>query len=279
MPEPLISNVSDTARWMAAERAVESARPDALFNDPFADRLAGDRGRAMAATAPRSTRNGWPAVTRTKLIDDLVAESVNRGCGRVLNLAAGFDTRPYRLKLPTGLEWIEADLPDIITEKQRLLTGETARCQLSRVAVDLADAPSRHAFLTEATGDAHDALVITEGLLVYLNEPQVGALADDLHRADIGRWITDLVAPAIVRRMIRQMPRLAEVAPLTFAPSDGVAFFERHGWSVGAIRSILKHARRWKRLPPSVRPMAYLPDPNPRKLTHAPWAAVVRFDR
>lgn len=278
MPEPLISNVSDTARWMAAERAVESVRPDALFIDPFANRLAGDRGRAIAATAPRLTRNGWPSVIRTKLIDDLVAESVKRGCERVLNLAAGFDTRPYRLELPTGLEWIEADLPEIINEKQRLLTGEAARCQLSRVAVDLADAPSRNAFLTDATGDAQDALVITEGLLVYLSEQQVGALADDLHRTEIGGWITDVSAPAIVRRMMRQMPSL-DKAPLTFAPTDGVAFFERHGWSVGAIRSILKHARRWKRLPPALRPMAYLPDPNPRKLTHASWSAVARFDR
>ena len=68
--------------------------------------------------------------------------------------------------------------------KQRLLTGETARCRLSRVAVDLADTPSRSAFLADATSGARDALVITEGLLLYLNEPQVCALADDLHRAE-----------------------------------------------------------------------------------------------
>ena len=74
------------------------------------------------------------------------------------------------------------------------------------------------------------------------------------------------------------MPGL-DKAPLTFAPTDGVAFFERHGWSVGAIRSILKYARRWRRLSPALRPVAYLPEPNPRKLTHARWAAVVRFDR
>ena len=80
MPEPLISNVSDTARWMAAYRAAESARHDALFNDPFAERFAGERGHAIAAAAPRLTRNGWWWVTRTKLIDDLVAESVQNGC-------------------------------------------------------------------------------------------------------------------------------------------------------------------------------------------------------
>jgi O-methyltransferase involved in polyketide biosynthesis len=52
------------------------------------------------------------------------------------------------------------------------------------VAVDLADTPSRSAFLADATSGAQDTLVITEGLLLYLNEPQVCALADDLHRAE-----------------------------------------------------------------------------------------------
>jgi O-methyltransferase involved in polyketide biosynthesis len=41
----LIRNVSDTARWVAMYRAQESARPDALFHDPWAERLGGDRGR------------------------------------------------------------------------------------------------------------------------------------------------------------------------------------------------------------------------------------------
>ena len=278
MSRPLISNVSDTARWMAAYRAAETARPDALFNDPFADTLAGDRGRAIAAATPRLVRSGWWWVIRTKLIDDLIAESVESGCDRVLNLATGFDTRPYRLDLPTGLEWIEADLPEIVDEKQRLLTGETARCQLSRVAVDLADARSRAAFLADATSGARHAVVITEGLLLYLSEQQVGALADDLRRKEIGGWITDLIAPVIVRGMMRRMPSL-EKAPMTFEPTDGVAFFEQHEWSVGTVRTIHRHAGRWKRLPTVLHPVAYIPDPNPRKLAYLPWSAVVRFDR
>ncbi len=278
MSEPLISNVSDTARWMAAYRALETSRPHPLFDDPFADRLAGERGRAIAATTPRLTRNGWWWIARTKLIDDLVTEYVSDGCDRVLNLAAGFDTRPYRLELPPGLEWIEADLPALIDEKQRLLTGAKAHCKLSRVAVDLADTPSRTAFLAEATSATRNALVITEGLLLYLSEQQVAALADDLHRNEIGAWITDVIAPVIVRRSMRHIPGL-DNAPMTFEPNDGVAFFERHGWTVGCIHSILKHARRWKRLPLVLRPVSYLPEPNPRNLKRSPWAGVVRFDR
>ena len=204
----------------------------------------------------------WPRFT-----SDLVAESVKNGCDRVLSLAAGFDTRPYRLDLPAGMEWIEADLPQIINEKQRLLAGETARCRLSRVTVDLADAPSRHAFLADATSGARNALVITEGLLLYLDEQQVSALSYDLYRNEINGWVTDLVAPMVIRKMMRQMPSLNN-APMKFEPTDGVAFFERHGWTVSDIRSILKEAGRQKRLPAVLRPIAHLPDPNPRKLAH-----------
>jgi methyltransferase (TIGR00027 family) len=278
MSAPLISNVSDTARWMAAYRAAETARPDALFDDPFAGTFAGDRGRAIAAATPRLVRSGWWWVVRTKLIDDLVAESVRNGCDRVLNLATGFDTRPYRLDLPAGLEWIEADLPEIVGEKAGLLNSATARCQLSRVAVDLADARSRAAFLADATSGARNPVVITEGLLLYLSEQQVGALTDDLRCNEIGGWITDLIAPLIVREMMRQMPSL-DKAPMTFEPRDGVAFFERRGWSVGTVRTIHKYAGRWKRMPTLLRPAAHIPDCNPRKLAYLPWSAVVRFDR
>src|ERR1700733_5461977 len=135
--QPLISNISDTARWIAAYRAIESARPDALFDDPLADRLggqrpqgtlvAGQRGHDIVAAAPRIR---WALVARTKLIDDIVASAVRDGCDRVLNLAAGLDTRPYRLNLPTDLTWIEADLPALLAEKEQLLAGQTPRCQL-----------------------------------------------------------------------------------------------------------------------------------------------------
>lgn len=84
-------------------RATESARPDALFNDFLAERLAGEQGQAIVARVPRSTRNGWWLVARTKIIDDAILQAIADGCDRVLNLAAGLDTRPYRLPLPAEL--------------------------------------------------------------------------------------------------------------------------------------------------------------------------------
>src|SRR6185503_10059399 len=100
-----VRHVSDTAKWVATYHARESKRDDALFRDPLAERMAGERGPKIAALA--SPHSAWALVTRTKLMDDLVLASVQKGCDRVLNLAAGFDTRPYRLELPADLVWIE----------------------------------------------------------------------------------------------------------------------------------------------------------------------------
>ena len=103
MPEPLISNVSDTARWMAAYRAAESARHDALFNDPFAERLAGERGHAIAAAAPRLTRNGWWWVTRTKLTAREVVVLSGFRLQRPDLGATDLATSGFRLRVATGV--------------------------------------------------------------------------------------------------------------------------------------------------------------------------------
>jgi O-methyltransferase involved in polyketide biosynthesis len=79
---------------------------------------------------PRTTRNDWWLVARTKLIDDAIAEAITNGCDRVLNLAAGLDTRPHRLELPADFTWVEADLPN-------LLADQVPRGRLTRTAVDL----------------------------------------------------------------------------------------------------------------------------------------------
>jgi Leucine carboxyl methyltransferase len=77
------------------------------------------RIRAIVARVPRTTRNGWWLVARTKIIDDATAEAIADGCDRVLNLAAGLDTRPYRLDLPPDLTWVEADLPVLVAITRR----------------------------------------------------------------------------------------------------------------------------------------------------------------
>ena len=272
----LISNVSDTARWIAAYRADESARGDALFHDPLADRLAGERGRAIAAAAPPVS---WALVTRIKLIDDMVLTAISEGADRVLNLAAGLDTRPYRLDLPQDLRWIEADLPALIAEKEHLLADQTPRCQLTRTAVDLADTASRDAFLTEALAGATTALVLTEGLLMYLTENDVAALSQSLARPEIAWWVFDLWGPGLKKWMTKKAGALVRNAPFTFAPDNGIAYFENRGWRTVHMDSVLPAANSFNRLPLWLRLPARLPQPDPRNPGNKRWNVVTRLTR
>jgi methyltransferase (TIGR00027 family) len=280
MTEPVVSNVSDTARWVAIYRAWETTREKPLFRDPLAARLAGERGREMASRVPWGARSGWPIITRTKLMDDLVLRCVGEGCDRVLNLAAGFDTRPYRLALPASLSWIEADLPEIIAEKERVLADEKPACRLVRESVDLTDADARGAFLARAAGPALRVLVITEGLLPYLDHGVVRTFARDLAtRAPVFWWILDLLSPSLVASMQKNMRAHFENAPLRFAPENGVAFFESLGWRARDVHSIFRAALAYRRAPWYMRPLSLFPDPDPRRPGTARWSAVARLER
>jgi methyltransferase (TIGR00027 family) len=276
-----ISNVSATAHWVAVYRAWESARPDRLFSDPLAARLAGAQGQSIAGLAPRNMRSGWPMIVRTKLMDDLVSASLREGCDCVVNLAAGLDTRPYRLPLPASLNWIEADLPAIIEEKNRLLESETPVCRLRREKVDLTDTIQRREFLDRVEREANRALIITEGLLIYLDSEAVDSLGRDFAaRAPFRWWILEIASPAILRMMQRGMGDQLAQAPLKFAPPDGVAFFERLGWKALEIQSIVREAVRLRRAPLFLRLFSMFPQPDPRNLGRWDrWSGVVRFER
>jgi methyltransferase (TIGR00027 family) len=254
-------------------RATESARPDALFNDFLAERLAGEHGRAIVAKVPRSTRNGWWLVARTKIIDDAITEAVSNGCDRVLNLAAGLDTRPYRLDLPPDFPWVEADLPQLLAEKTQLLADETPRCRLTRNAVDLADSQAREAFLVDALHGATNALVLTEGLLMYLDERDVAGLSAAIKRPEVAWWMLDFAGPGLKRLMNKKMAGMLQNAPFKFAPENGLAYFEDLGWHTAEVESLFEAAYRLDRLPTSMRPLAWLPQPDPRRPGRRAWSA------
>jgi methyltransferase (TIGR00027 family) len=276
----VITHVSDTARWTALHRATESARPDALFSDPLAERLAGEHGRAIFAGVPRMTRNGWWLVARTKIIDDAIAEAIADGCDRVLNLAAGLDSRPYRLHLPSDFTWVEADLPQLLKEKAQLLADQTPRCRLTRMAVDLADARARDAFFNEALNGATKALVLTEGLLMYLEDRDVVALSEAIKRPEVAWWMLDFAFPGLKKMMNKKIAGMLQNAPFKFAPENGLAYFEDLGWRVVEAESLFVAAHRFHRLPLLMRSVAWLPQPDPRHPgSRRPWSAVALLTR
>jgi methyltransferase (TIGR00027 family) len=269
-----ITHVSDTARWTALHRATESARRDALFSDPLAERLAGEHGREIVAQVPWTSSSGWWLVARTKLIDDAIADAIANGCDRVLNLAAGLDTRPYRLDLPPDLLWIEADLPELLAEKTELLADQTPRCRLTRTAVDLVDPVARGAFFDEALDGASKALVVTEGLLMYLEERDVVGLSEATKRPEVAWWMVNFTGPQLKKTMNKTVAGVRQNAPFKFAPDNGVAFFEELGWRTLEVESLLTAARRFRRLPILMRPVAWLRQPDPRHPRGRPWSVV-----
>ncbi|MGN6337173.1 class I SAM-dependent methyltransferase [Mycobacterium sp.] len=276
-PGHTINHVSDTARWTALHRATESARPDALFRDPLAERLAGEQGRAIVDNVPWRDRSGFWLVARTKLIDDAIADALADGCDRVLNLAAGLDTRPYRLDLPSELTWIEADLPELLAEKTQALADQTPRCRLTRTAVDLADPHARDAFLNDALAGATKALVLTEGLSMYLEPSDIVGLSHAIKRPEVAWWMLDIAFPGLRKRINKNVAGISANAPFKFAPANGLAFFEDLGWRTVEAESVLEAAHRLRRLPLWMRPLGWLPRTDLRRPGGRPTSAVALF--
>jgi methyltransferase (TIGR00027 family) len=233
-----IENVSDTAFWIAHYRGAEAGRPKPLFLDPLAALLAGERGRSIATAMPGTEMTAWSTVVRTRIIDDYILESIAQGADTILNLGAGLDTRPYRLDLPPAIKWYEADHSSIIAYKDDCLRDEVPRCRLQRLSVDLADPAARRSLLESVGADARRALVVTEGVLPYLSEDEVAALATELRsQPSFQAWIVDYFSPITAKfRQKRMKQAKMGAAPHKFMPADWYGFFKAQGWAVAEKR-------------------------------------------
>ena len=242
-----VEHVSDTARWVAVYRAMETERPDALFRDPYARRLAGPEGEALMDTVPGAKGTAWAMIVRTAVMDEVILRCVREGATQVVNLAAGLDTRPWRLDLPADLRWVDVDLPGITRYKGDAMAGETPACELESVALDLSDAGARRELFGRLDAAGRPTLVVSEGLLIYLEEEQVAGLASDLRGArSFGHWLIDLASPLLLEWMTRRYGRGMDSGkvPFRFAPEEGPAFFAPLGWRAKEVLYTAEEARR-----------------------------------
>jgi methyltransferase (TIGR00027 family) len=279
--EPLIRNISDTARWVAAYRAHETKRPDAVFRDPYAARLAGERGEQSAALMPFQDKNSWPFMARTYLFDSFVAQLVRDGVDTVINLAAGLDSRPYRMALPASLKWFEVDLPGILDYKEEILKDERPVCALERIRLDLSDISARRELFGDLGRKASRALILTEGLIGYMSADEVGSFARDLAApASFQNWVNDFGSPGLLKMLQKRIgPHLSAASShLKFGPPEGPAFFTPFGWKPVDVQNVLKIAGRFERLPFFLQLMSHLPSSDGRQ-GGRPWSAVCLFAR
>jgi len=277
----LIRNISDTALLAAVYRARENEHPKALFRDPFARRLAGERGQEIAKSLAFSEKNAWSWFTRTYLFDQFIAKCLQEGCDTVINLAAGLDARPYRLALPANLKWIEVDLPEITDYKEELLRDEKPSCVFERVRLDLSDASGRRELFQLVANQSRQALIISEGLVLYLSSEEVGLLATDLAVHEEFRfWLLDIASPALLKMLRKKMGKAFDeaAAPFKFAPVDGPEFFSKFGWKPAGVRSIWHTAGELKRLP-LVMSFFYRLQKSEAFQPKRPWAGACLLER
>lgn len=246
-----IENISDTARWVAYYRAMEMQRPDAIFKDPYAARLAGSAGESIVDTMASGRQMAWAMIVRTKILDEIILDAVkSRGADLVVNLAAGLDARPWRMDLPSSLRWVDVDLPGILNYKTQTLAAEQPRCRYEAVTMDLRDRAERQALFAQLGRDSRRALVVSEGLLVYLDADQVTALSTDLAAvASFHWWLFDLGNPWVLKMMKRMWGKTVTAgdAEFKFAPAEGPDYFAPQGWRPATVRSIGIEARRLDR--------------------------------
>lgn len=274
-----VRGVSDTARWVAYFRARETERPDALFRDPYAERLAGERGFRIAHTLRDGDKHEWAWVARTYLFDQFVSREVEQGADVVLNLAAGLDARPYRMQVPSGLHWVEVDLPEIIAYKEEVLASEKPNCVLERIALDLSDQSARRQLFSRVNNLGSKVALMSEGLLIYLTNEEVASLAGDLAVfLNFHCWVLDLASPGQLKLMQRTTGKQLQEAgaPFKFGPSEGQNFFAPYGWQPHEVQGMLKTAAKFNRPPKEL--LALLPEPKGLPGNY-PWTGVCLLKR
>src|SRR5438874_5914992 len=194
-----ITHVSDTALMVAACRALESECPDGFVHDPFAARLAGERGSAILRALPHPEMMRFGIGVRSRFMDELLLQALaSKPIATVLSMGCGLDTRPWRLELPPDLRWIEVDFADMLDYKDALMLAETPRCRRQRITADLNDAAQRRSIYL-AAGPA-PALMVTEGLLMYLPAATVESLAaESWQECGIAHWMSDITTTAFAK--------------------------------------------------------------------------------
>ncbi len=271
---------------VALARAAETAGPDPLIRDQFAEplvstpQLAGVRAQVAAWWSPDPDEDPDSAVdareminyqaVRTHFFDGYFGDAAAAGIRQVVLLAAGLDARAYRLAWPEGTVVYEIDLPKVLAYKAETLAGHGATPLAGRreVPVDL-----RHDWPRALRDAGYDATRPTawlaEGLLPFLPGPaqeamlasidtlsapgsrvavEIFGIDEDKRRQAQERW-TALKA----KREARGLDTSFNPLDLWFDDEgrpECADWFATHGWTVGAV-SAREEALRLGRPPQS----------------------------
>jgi len=234
--------VSYTAQWMAAARALETERDDALYRDPLARDLAEPDGFRLIDRYQGGGLQPFISI-RTRYLDDTIGAVLAEGSVRqVVLLAAGMDTRAFRLDWPDGITVYEVDHGPLIAEKRRRLDALGAEPLTDRREVSADLTGTWLPDLKSAGFDRHQpTLWVVEALTFFLTEQQVGGLLELLASASApGSALTfDILGRTLLRSPFSK-PFLdtlaADGTPWIFGSDDPEPFIAAHGWRVTDLK-------------------------------------------
>jgi methyltransferase (TIGR00027 family) len=182
----ITTSVGSTAVMVAAARAAETAKPDPLISDPYAEILVAGAGSGFwdfmrddtihakladldaQAAAMFEYMQSYQGV-RTHFFDEFFAAAVAAGVRQVVILASGLDSRAYRLDWPAGMTVFEIDQPKVLEYKATTLAAHDVKPSAERHEVPIDLRQDWPAALSEAGFDPSlPTAWLAEGLLMYL---------------------------------------------------------------------------------------------------------------
>ncbi len=224
-----------TARWTAGARARESRREDRLFNDRWADLLASKEGQEWVEH--QSADHGTSIIVRTRFFDDFLGRVTGKPPIRqVVLLAAGLDTRAFRLTWPEHTRLFELDQPQVLEYKEQMLNSAGAQptCERKTIPLDLTTS-WREALLQADFHAQQPSVWLLEGLLQYLPGEHITHLLDEITSlASSGSWIGfDIINHAMLTSTFTQ-PLVSSLAkagtPWIGTMDDPEADLAARGW-------------------------------------------------
>ncbi len=231
-----------TAHWTAAVRSVETQREDRLFDDPWAATLAGDKGAVWLMQRP--LESVIPIIIRTRYFDECLSRITTQGGIRqIVLLAAGLDTRAFRLNWPPGTRLFELDQPQVLDYKEEILISRNvhATCERRVIGKDLTE-PWMDALAAGGFDPQQPSGWLLEGFLFYLpNETILRLLEEVTSLAVSGSWLGfDIINGAVLtspwtKSWVDMQAQAG--APWVGALDDPEAYLASLGWQAALTQA------------------------------------------
>ena len=260
-----MDTVAKTSLLTAAMRAVETRRSESegrLFSDPYAEVLAGAEGFSLLENAIAASGDQPAIAIRTAYMDSKIGSAIKEGVRQFVFLAAGMDSRAFRMTFPNGTKIFELDRKEVFNYKQDKLGNIKPNCERITLAVDLKN-EWKNQLLEAGFKTNEPTLWLVEGLLMYLEESQVINLLNQINQlaSKNNIMLFDILTRTLIEApfMQNQLKYLESIgAPWYFGVNEPEEFMKKFGWDSVATQAGEFAPTRWP-FPTAPRSMSNVP--------------------